>query len=156
MRSNYWMSSFTGGITDALIDLVVERFASTPSPMNAILFEHFHGAVTRVPVTESAVPHRQEGFNLLIPSVWLDPADTDRNKTWTRETHAALSEHLVERRWLNYLGDDQGGARPCRVRTELGAARRGEAPRGSRQRVPSATTTSRLADPTVQRRCRNA
>ena len=106
---NYWMSSFTGGITDGLIDLMVERFASTPSPMNAILFEHFHGAVTRVPVTETAVPHRQEGFNLLIPSVWLDPADTDKNRAWTRETHAALSEHLVERRWLNYLGDDQGG-----------------------------------------------
>jgi FAD/FMN-containing dehydrogenase len=105
---NYWMSSFTGGISDALIDVAVERFKTTPSPMNAILFEHFHGAVTRVPVTETAVPHRQEGFNLLIPSVWLDPADTERNKTWTRETHAALSEHLVERRWLNYLTDDQG------------------------------------------------
>jgi FAD/FMN-containing dehydrogenase len=105
---NYWMSSFTGGITDALIDVAVERFKTTPSPMNAILFEHFHGAVTRVPVAETAVPHRQEGFNLLIPSVWLDPADTEKNKTWTRETHAALSEHLIERRWLNYLTDDQG------------------------------------------------
>jgi FAD/FMN-containing dehydrogenase len=106
---NYWMSSFTGGLTDELIDLAVEQFASTPSLMNAILFEHFHGAVTRVPVTETAVPHRQEGFNLLIPSVWLDPAETDRNVSWTRATHAAFSEHLVERRWLNYLGDDQGG-----------------------------------------------
>jgi FAD/FMN-containing dehydrogenase len=27
---------------------------------------------------------------------------------WTRATHAALSEHLLERRWLNYLGPDQG------------------------------------------------
>jgi FAD/FMN-containing dehydrogenase len=61
-----------------------------------------------VAVGETAVPHRQEGFNLLIPSVWLDPADTEQNKAWTRETHAAFSEHLVERRWLNYLTDDQG------------------------------------------------
>lgn len=105
---NYWMSSFTAGLTDELIDLAVERFASTPSPMNAILFEHFHGAVTRVPVADTAVPHRQEGFNLLIPTTWLDPADTEKNKSWTRATHAAFSEHLVERRWLNYLGDDQG------------------------------------------------
>jgi FAD/FMN-containing dehydrogenase len=105
---NYWMSSFTSGLTDALIDLAVEQFATTPSPMNAILFEHFHGAVTRVPVTETAVPHRQEGFNMLIPSVWLDPAETEANVRWTRATHAAFSEHLVERRWLNYLGDDQG------------------------------------------------
>ena len=106
---NYWMSSFTEGLTDELIDLAVEQFASTPSPMNAILFEHFHGAVTRVPASETAVPHRQEGFNLLIPSIWLDPAETEKNVRWTRATHAALGEHLVERRWLNYLGDDQGG-----------------------------------------------
>ena len=105
---NYWLSSFTRGLPDELVDTAVDRFLATPSPMNAILFEHFHGAVTRVPVTETAVPHRQEGFNMLIPSVWLDPADTEKNKTWTRETHAALSEHLVERRWLNYLTDDQG------------------------------------------------
>ncbi len=104
--------------------------------MNAILFEHFHGAVTRVPVTETAVPHRAEGFNLLIPSVWLDPADTEKNKTWTRATHAAFSEHLAERRWLNYLVDDQGAsAVRGSLRAELGAARQGEGPRGSRERV---------------------
>lgn len=105
---NYWLSSFTGGLPDELIDIAVERFAGTPSPMNAIVLEHFHGAVTRVGPTETAVPHRDEGWNLLIPSVWLDPSDTQANVTWTKATHAALQEHLVERRWLNYLGHDQG------------------------------------------------
>jgi FAD/FMN-containing dehydrogenase len=76
--------------------------------MNAMLFEHFHGAVTRVRPTETAVPHREPGWNLLIPSVWTDPADSDANVRWTRETHAALRPHLSTRRWLNYLGDDQG------------------------------------------------
>jgi FAD/FMN-containing dehydrogenase len=105
---NYWLSSFTTEISDGLIDTMVDRFATTPSPMNAILLEHFHGAVTRVGVSETAVPHRVESWNVLIPSVWLDPADTEANVAWTRETHAALAEHLETRRWLNYLGDDQG------------------------------------------------
>jgi FAD/FMN-containing dehydrogenase len=105
---NYWLSSFTVGLSDELIDIAVERFATTPSPMNAIILEHFHGAVTRVEPTATAVPHRENGWNLLIPSVWLDPADTEANVTWTRETHAALKEQLVDRRWLNYLGHDQG------------------------------------------------
>ncbi len=105
---NYWLSSFTGGLSDGLIDTMTERFASVPSPMSAILLEHFHGQVTRVPVDAMAVPHRQEGWNLLIPAVWLDPAATDENVAWARETHAALAPHLTERRWLNYLGDDQG------------------------------------------------
>ena len=105
---NYWLSSFTRGLPDALIDTAVERFASTPSSMTSILFEHFHGAVTRVGPTETAVPHREPGWNLLIPSVWTDPADSDANVRWTRETHEALRPHLSTRRWLNYLGDDQG------------------------------------------------
>jgi FAD/FMN-containing dehydrogenase len=105
---NYWLSSFTSGLSDELIEVAVSRFATAPSPMMAILFEHFHGAVTRVGVTETAVPHRDEGWNLLMPSVWTDPADTEANVAWTRETFAALRPHFgTARRWLNYLGDDQ-------------------------------------------------
>jgi FAD/FMN-containing dehydrogenase len=105
---NYWLSSFTRGLTDELIDTVVERFTSVPSPMTVVLLEHFHGAVTRIGVTDAAVPHRTEGWNLLVPSVWMDPAATDENIAWTRETHKALAPHLDDRRWLNYLDDDQG------------------------------------------------
>lgn len=107
---NYWLSSFTTGLSDGLIDAAVERFASVPSPMSAILIEHFHGAVCRVDVADTAVPHRTEGWNLVLPSVWLDPADTETNVAWTRDTHAAFSEYLTDARWLNYLGDDAGEA----------------------------------------------
>jgi FAD/FMN-containing dehydrogenase len=105
---NYWLSSFTMGLSDRLIDVAVERFASVPTPMGAMLFEHFHGAVTRRGVTETAVPHREPGWNLLIPTVWTDPADSEACIRWTRETFAALQPNFAARRWLNYLGDDQG------------------------------------------------
>jgi FAD/FMN-containing dehydrogenase len=104
---NYWRSSFVGGLPDELIDTAVERFASVPSPMTALLFEYFHGAVTRIGVSDTAVPHRAQGWNLLITSVWTDPADTDANVDWTRQTFAAMQPHLEAGRWLNYLGDDQ-------------------------------------------------
>jgi FAD/FMN-containing dehydrogenase len=104
---NYWLSSFTRGLPDALIDIAVERFAAVPSPMTAMLFEHFHGAVTRIAPTGTAVPHREPGWNLLIPSVWTDPTATAENIGWTRETFAALRPHFGAGRWLNYLGDDQ-------------------------------------------------
>ncbi len=107
---NYWLSSFTTGLPDALIDAIVERFASVPSPMTAILLEHFHGAVTRIGPTDTAVPHRTEGWNLLLPSEWMDPADTEVNIAWTKDSFAALSEHFSGGRWLNYLGDDQDDA----------------------------------------------
>jgi len=104
---NYWRASFTRGLPDELIDIAVERFATVPSPMTAILLKHFHGAVTRVGPTETAVPHRDEGWNLLIPSVWTNQADTEENIAWTRETFAAMRPHFGTGRWLNYLGDDE-------------------------------------------------
>ncbi|MDX6550863.1 MAG: hypothetical protein QOJ31_1547 [Gaiellales bacterium] len=104
---NYWLSSFTGGLSDELIDTVISRFETIPSPMSVILFEHFHGAVTRIDPTATAVPHRDPGFNMLLPSEWLDPADTVKNIAWTKDTFAAVAEHLAPGRWLNYLGDDQ-------------------------------------------------
>jgi FAD/FMN-containing dehydrogenase len=104
---NYWRSSFIRGLSDELIDIAVKRFATVPSPMSAILVEHFHGAVTRIDESATAVPHRTEGWNLFIPSVWTDDADSDANVVWTRETFDALQPHFATRRWLNYLGDDE-------------------------------------------------
>ena len=104
---NYWKSSFLKSFDDRMIDIATERFASTPSPMNAVLFEHVHGEVTRIPVESAAVAQRREGYNVLIPSVWTDPADTDANVAWTRSTYDALEPYFREGRWLNYFDDDE-------------------------------------------------
>lgn len=105
---NYWLSAFTNGIPDGLIDTILERFERVPSPMSGIVIEQFHGAVTRVDPTETAVPHRDAGFNLLIPSVWEDAAGDEANVAWTRDSFAAMKEFFTGGRWLNYLADDQG------------------------------------------------
>jgi FAD/FMN-containing dehydrogenase len=104
---NYWKSSFLSSLDDGFIATAVERFAAAPSPMSAMLIENFHGQVTRIGETETAVPHREPGYNLLIASVWQDPADTDANVAWARETYDALAPYLRAERWLNYLGDDE-------------------------------------------------
>jgi len=57
---------------------------------------------------DTAVPHREVGYNLLLPSVWLDPADTDANIGWTRATFDLFSPYFADRRWLNYFSDDDG------------------------------------------------
>jgi FAD/FMN-containing dehydrogenase len=104
---NYWLSSFTPGLPDELVDVAFDQFAVAPSSMSAIIFEHFHGAVTRVGATETAVPHRDTGWNVFIPSVWTDPATSEANIEWTRKTFEAMQPYLGTGRWLNYLGDDQ-------------------------------------------------
>ena len=103
---NYWKANFLDSLDDGLIDVAIEHFDRTPSLLNAIIFEHFHGAVTRVGVTDTAVPHREEGYQVVMPSVWLDPADTVANIAWTRETYDAMQPFFRDARWLNYLDDD--------------------------------------------------
>ena len=105
---NYWLSAFTNGLPDGLIDAMVERFEQVPSPMTGIALEQFHGAVTRVDPAATAVPHREVGYNLMLSSVWPDAADDDANVKWTKDGFAAMKEFFTGGRWLNYLTDDQG------------------------------------------------
>ncbi len=104
---NYWKSSFIRALNDEAIDVMVDRFATCPSPMSGIVLEHFHGAATRIGVSDTAVPHREPGYNFVIVSVWMDPVTTDKNIAWTRTTYADMEPHFVRRRYVNYLGDDE-------------------------------------------------
>jgi len=74
--------------------------------MSGIVFEHFHGAATRVPMDATATPHRDVGYDLLIVGQWTDPADTEINVAWARGTYDAVSGAFASRRYLNYLDDD--------------------------------------------------
>jgi FAD/FMN-containing dehydrogenase len=105
---SYWKSSFLSEISDGFVDEAVARFAETPSTMNAILIEQFHGAATRIPVDATAVANREAGYNLLLPSTWLDPADTDANVAWTQASYEAFRPWFRQARWLNYFSDDDG------------------------------------------------
>ena len=105
---NYWKSHFLDQLTDGAIDTIVERFTQCPSPMSAILLEHFHGAATRVPPTDTAYALRSPGYNLVVLSQWKEPSDDARGLAWGRESYAAVQPFVGEKRYLNYLGEDEG------------------------------------------------
>jgi FAD/FMN-containing dehydrogenase len=65
---NYWKSSFLTQLSDDAIDTMIDCFGRCPTPMGQLLLEHLHGAVTRIGVTDTAFPHRSEGYNLLVPN----------------------------------------------------------------------------------------
>lgn len=106
----YWKSNFIPALTDEVIDVMIEQFASCPSPMSGIAVEHLHGAVTRVPVAATAFPHRRPGYNLLLAGVWSDAKTNDENIAWTKDTYRALRPLLGSGRYVNYLSDDDSSA----------------------------------------------
>jgi hypothetical protein len=106
---NYWKAQFLEELSDEAIDAMVRQFEQCPSPMSNLVLEHFHGAVTRVPVEATAYPHRTPGYNAVLIGQWLDPADGDRTTAWVRGTYAALEPYLGTARYVNYLASDETG-----------------------------------------------
>jgi FAD/FMN-containing dehydrogenase len=105
---NYWKSNFMSELSDQAIDTLVSQFAACPSPMSGLLLEHIHGAATRIGVSETAFPHRREGYNFLVVSEWLNPDDNAQNIAWARESYDVMRPCFTPGRYVNYLGDDDG------------------------------------------------
>jgi len=104
---NYWKSNFLSALGDAAIETMIERFTAAPSPMSALLLEHFHGAATRVGPTDTAFPHRAVGYNFLAVAEWLDATATRSNVAWARDAYAAMGPHFAAGRYVNYLNADE-------------------------------------------------
>ena len=96
---NYWKAQFLTDLSDDAIRALVAGFETCPSPMSAIIIEHFHGAASRVPVAATACTMRVTGFNVVIASQWMSAAETERGIKWARETfclaHAVSRHHAL-------------------------------------------------------------
>ena len=102
----HWKSHFLPALSDVAIDTLIECQANNPSPAAHILLEHFHGAPTRVPVDATAFALRDEGYNLLFLGQWMDAALGERTTAWARASYDAIQPFKGERRYMNYLDDD--------------------------------------------------
>ena len=83
----------TGLFLTELSDEVIEVFASAmsdaPRTANAV-WNDFHGAVTRVPLEETAFPLRQRGFDLFISVPWETADDRAHAVAWSGRLAGAL------------------------------------------------------------------
>ncbi len=104
---NYWKSSFLRGLSDDAIDTILTYFAVVPSPLTGVVIEHNgDGAMNRVGASETAFGHRDWSYNLLITSLWDDPADSEKNITWSREFWEAMQPFTSDGVYVNYLGEE--------------------------------------------------
>jgi FAD/FMN-containing dehydrogenase len=106
-RQVYTKSNFLRNLGDEAIDGLVEYVGKSPSRYSfAPFIEHWHGAATRVPVSDTAFPHRQHSWNCFAWSQWESPADADRNIQWTRQYWESLRSFLVPSAYGNYVADE--------------------------------------------------
>jgi FAD/FMN-containing dehydrogenase len=117
---NYWKSGLLSALSDDVIDRIVEAFGVVPSPMTAVAIEQLGGAVARVPGDSTAYAHRAAAYNVLITSLWQEPAASEKNVLWTRELFGALLPS-TSGVYQNYLSEGEGDER---VKSAYGANHR--------------------------------
>jgi hypothetical protein len=106
-RLTYVKSNFIRALNDDAIRAIAEFAGRSPSPLSFAPFvEHWHGAATRVGITDTAFPHRQHSYNLMFWSNWESPSESDKNIQWTRTAWSALRPFLVEGSYGNYVSDE--------------------------------------------------
>jgi Berberine and berberine like len=106
-RQTYVKSNFIRNLNGDAIEAIAAFAGKSPSPFTfAPFIEHWHGAVTRVGVTDTAFPHRNHSYNLMFWSNWENTSDTEKNIQWTRSCWKALGPFLVEGSYSNYLSDE--------------------------------------------------
>jgi len=106
-RYTYVKSNFVQALSDDAIDTMAEFAGTSPSPFSfAPFFEHWHGAVSRVGVSDTAFPHRHYPYNFFVWSTWESPADNQKNIEWTRQCWEAMRPFLVSGSYVNYVSDE--------------------------------------------------
>jgi len=106
-RHTYVKSNFLGALSDDAIETLAQWAGTSPSPYSfAPFLEHWHGAATRVGVTDTAFPRRQHSWNFFAWSTWPNPADSEKNIQWTRQCCEAMRPFLIEGSYVNYVSDE--------------------------------------------------
>jgi len=103
---HYWKSNFVRTLSEDAIETLMQHVATVPSPLTALFLQQMHGAASRVGPTETAFVHRREQYDFIIPSIWIDPADSEKNIKWTRELWEAMQPFVEQTVYVNNLGEE--------------------------------------------------
>jgi FAD/FMN-containing dehydrogenase len=103
MRSN-----FMAKLPDPAIEILVEGFRTTPSPLSAVIVEHCHGAIARVAPDATAFGLRSNPYHLEILGFW-DPAEEDpTNLAWLERFFADMQPFNAGEVYVNSLDQGEG------------------------------------------------
>jgi FAD/FMN-containing dehydrogenase len=106
-RFTYTKSNFLREFSDDAIEVMSEFAGKSPSPHTfAPFIEHWHGAASRVGVSDTAFPHRKHPWNAFAWSMWADASETEKNIQWTRDCWRALQPFLLPGSYVNYVADE--------------------------------------------------
>jgi FAD binding domain/Berberine and berberine like len=105
----YWKSAILKSIDDEVLETIIDRGGSAPSPLSACLIEFYGGAINQVGIQDTAYPLREATYALNAVSAWTDPAQDAANISWSRGLWEAVQPFSPGSVYVNFLGvGDEG------------------------------------------------
>jgi FAD/FMN-containing dehydrogenase len=91
-----------------VVDALIEAGRTRTSTWSGIPIHHAHGATTRVPVRETAFPHRDRHHVVEIVAAWRpeDAAAADRHVAWADAVSRSLEPVAEPGGYVNLLGPE--------------------------------------------------
>ena len=103
---HYWKADFDGALTDAMIDVHLDRGPLVPSAPSLMHLYPLDGAVQEVPVEATAFSYRDVGFAHVILAADADPAPMPGFVQWARDYWSALHPLSAGGAYVNFLMDE--------------------------------------------------
>jgi FAD/FMN-containing dehydrogenase len=91
------------------IEALVGMAETFTSPFSAITIHHFHGAASRVAVSETAFAPRQDHQIVEIAAVWESPSPEEgrRHTRWAQAGSHSLASYALPGGYVSLLGEDE-------------------------------------------------
>ncbi len=105
-RRYYLKSNFVAELRDPAIDVLIDAYMQSPSPLSAILLVQMGGAVSRVDRLATAFYHRDANLSFSAFACWTDSAQDATNIAWTRQLWESLRPHMPSGAYVNEMVDE--------------------------------------------------
>jgi hypothetical protein len=77
-------------LSDAASLVIVDHANKKSSPLSLIVAESYGGAAGRIGSSDTAFPHRQLPWDILIAAQWANPVESMQHRAWARGAADAL------------------------------------------------------------------
>jgi FAD/FMN-containing dehydrogenase len=113
---NYWKSHDFAGLSDGLVEVMMDYARRIPDGQTEIACAQLGGAVSRVPRDATAYNHRDGKYVMNVHGRWADPAKDEACIAWARSLWQAAKPFATGSVYVNFLAQDEGN----RVRDAYG------------------------------------
>ena len=105
-RSNYSPSETLLGLSNEVIDIIIDYCSSRPSALSGAIIRHnMHGAATRVKREATAYAPRQEHYDVQMIAQWTD-GEAEPYLDWANRFRAELAPFAIPLLYVNNLLDE--------------------------------------------------